>query len=406
MKKSHIFLILIIIAISFVSVAMVNKNNGNLEENRAAKIKFSHKFHVVEQSVACADCHINASKSTSAEDKLFGDHTSCQTCHQEQIDNNCEFCHVDKDNPVAFENPKREIMFSHEKHVSMQNVNCETCHKGLSEVDYSSDKNMPNMETCNTCHNNTKASNICENCHTNFASLLPNDHRFGNYKREHKELVRVGAMEVNCTTCHEETFCQQCHDGASLTKFGKDGFLSDPALKMTHRDSPKLLNLQMVHEMNYRFTHSIDAKSKASDCYSCHEKETFCSTCHQAGGNITESQFKPRWHETSNFTTFGVGSGGGLHAEMARRDIESCISCHDVDGADATCVTCHVDPDGLRGTNPKTHEIGYMKDNHGDWHETNGAVCYTCHTDPNARPDGKPGIAFCGYCHSFKRNGD
>jgi c(7)-type cytochrome triheme protein len=400
MKKSKILLFITIFAVSFISFAMMNGSNENKEENRATKIKFSHKFHIKEQNVECGDCHATASKSTTSSDKLFGDHTTCGPCHQDQVDSNCEYCHVDKDNPVAFENPKREVNFSHEKHISMENVKCETCHKGLSEVDYSLDKNMPSMKTCTTCHDNTKATNLCETCHTNFASLIPKDHRSGNYKREHKELVRVGAIDVNCSTCHEETFCQQCHDGTSLMKFGNDGFMSEPTVKFTHRDSPKLLNLQMAHDMNYRFTHGIDAKSKSSDCYTCHERETFCSPCHQAGGNVTENQFKPKWHDDANFTTFGVGSGGGLHAEMARRDIESCTSCHDVEGADAVCLTCHVDPDGLKGTNPKTHEKGYMSDEHGLWHDTNGAVCYTCHTDPNARPDGKPGRAFCGYCHS------
>lgn len=61
-----------------------------------------------------------------------------------------------------------------------------------------------------------------------------------------------------------------------------------------------------------------------------------------------------------NFKTLGVGSGGGDHATLAKRDIERCMSCHDVNGADPTCITCHFDADGIKGTNPKTHPVGFM----------------------------------------------
>jgi hypothetical protein len=70
-----------------------------------------------------------------------------------------------------------------------------------------------------------------------------------------------------------------------------------------------------------------------------------------------------------------------------------------VEGSDPTCVKCHFDNDGIKGTNPKTHESGFMKDEKGIWHDTQGAVCYICHTDANAKPNGIKGVGFCGYCH-------
>ena len=82
-----------------------------------------------------------------------------------------------------------------------------------------------------------------------------------------------------------------------------------------------------------------------------------------------------------------------------RRDIESCAACHDIQGGDPVCVTCHSDPDGVQGDNPRTHPPMYMHDVDGNWHTDPGAVCYVCHTDPNAHPGGQPGIGFCGYCH-------
>ena len=64
----------------------------------------------------------------------------------------------------------------------------------------------------------------------------------------------------------------------------------------------------------------------------------------------------------------GVGSGGGDHATLAKRDTERCMACHDVNGADPTCITCHFDADGIKGTNPKTHPASFMRNDHGDWH--------------------------------------
>jgi len=109
----------------------------------------------------------------------------------------------------------------------------------------------------------------------------------------------------------------------------------------------------------------------------------------------------PASHKAPNFVTIGVGTGGGGHATLARRDIERCAGCHDVQGADANCILCHVDNDGIKGTNPKTHIRGFMKSSgDGDWHNDLGSVCYSCHTDANAKPNGKKGIGFCSYCHN------
>jgi hypothetical protein len=46
------------------------------------------------------------------------------------------------------------------------------------------------------------------------------------------------------------------------------------------------------------------------------------------------------------FKLFTKGSGGGLHAKLAERDIEYCASCHDVEGADPVCMMCHTEKIG------------------------------------------------------------
>ena len=130
-------------------------------------------------------------------------------------------------------------------------------------------------------------------------------------------------------------------------------------------------------------------------CQSIHKTG---ASCHQGeNADYSLGGVEPTSHLKPNFVTIGVGSGGGIHATLARRDIETCAACHDVQGADPTCITCHLDSDGIKGTNPKTHPAGFMHDTYGDWHTSNASVCFTCHT--SSSPSSPPGVGFCGYCH-------
>jgi hypothetical protein len=96
------------------------------------------------------------------------------------------------------------------------------------------------------------------------------------------------------------------------------------------------LNLETAHALDYIYTHQFEAKAKTSECQSCHETESFCSTCHnQSGGGV-----KPAWHNVAGFQT-PKGTGGGWHAILAKKDMESCASCHDVSGREPKCLECH-----------------------------------------------------------------
>jgi hypothetical protein len=404
MTRRYLILSLIIAGALITAVARKSTAPASWPENKDQKsLKFSHAFHVGEGGVACIDCHKGAATSKKASDNLRSTHDNCVSCHEEQINNKCDYCHRDTVNIQAAPSPQRDILFPHARHTEMKGVECVTCHGGLDKVEYAGPKNMPSMATCTTCHNNVKATNACESCHTSFTNLIPKDHLVANFKKEHRTLTRLGELEVSCATCHSQNFCADCHGATPLMQFGASALMTEPSPRSSSTsDSPRQMNLQMTHDMNYRFTHGIDAKAKASDCYSCHSAQEFCAECHAAGDNLTPGA-RPVSHIGANFTTFGVGSGGGLHAQLARRDIESCMSCHDARGADPVCITCHSDPDGFRGTDPKTHPAGFMKgEEDGTWHSDYGATCYNCHTDINANPQGVPGKGFCGYCHGSK----
>lgn len=343
-----------IVALS--SKSPLNALGASAESERAPSVKFSHSYHMNEAGVTdCSLCHAAAATSKFAADNLAATHEACVTCHEEQVNDaemlQCGYCHKNTSDYQATPPVKRELLFSHEAHAAMEGVSCTTCHAGVDKTDYVTAANFPSMATCNTCHNDRKATNTCEACHTNFVTLLPVDHERSDFSRNHRDLTRIGALSTDCQTCHQETFCQQCHLNPELKSYafgkGRD-LMTEPAHKTSTKDSPKQTLLQNVHELNYRLTHGIDAKARQADCQSCHSVQTFCADCHSAGGNITQLTFKPSSHSIPGFTTLGRGTGGGLHAEEARRDMESCISCHDVQGKDPTCMTCHMDNGRVR----------------------------------------------------------
>jgi hypothetical protein len=401
MKKN-----LYIFGVTLAVIALVLFGRGRVIANEDAQldkkqlIKFSHAKHIVEAGVECAQCH-NADVSTLSSDRILPTHDQCQTCHEQEVNETCNFCHTSDDNQQALPNPVREVLFNHKKHVVEEGMKCETCHQGLEKTDFAGAQNLPDMSTCNTCHNNVKATNQCEACHTNLASLRPASHNVGNFKREHARIMNLRSFDANCKTCHTEESCAECHDGTNLTELSsgvKTGLLSP---RRFGSDKAQALSGEMVHSINYKFTHGIDAKGKANDCQTCHRQQEFCSDCHM-NGSVALGGVVPTSHEKPGFVTIGVGSGGGTHSQLAKRDIQRCMSCHDTEGGDPTCITCHFDNDGMKKTQPKTHAVGFMKDVKGEWHDDAAANCYVCHTDANAKPNGKAGIGFCGYCHGAK----
>jgi hypothetical protein len=372
-----------------------------MNNRESPKIKFSHKFHVKDSGLSCTDCHASAPTSKMASDNLAAQHENCQTCHADQVEKTCTFCHTsDNVDTYVFPMPEREVRFSHESHVTGQKVECQTCHKDVEASEKLEDVRIPAMTTCTTCHNETKASNACETCHTNFASLRPREHDRTNFVSEHKRLARIS--DASCMNCHTQETCIDCHNGVGLTQTTRTG--KDPVSPRFPRveaiDRGQGMVLSKVHDLNFRFTHGMAATQKKQECQTCHREQVFCTTCHQAGGNVNQNAFKPATHSSPNWKTIGPGSGGGGHAQLARRDIESCASCHDVQGGDPTCLTCHMDSDGIKGTDPKTHTRSFMSDVNGQWHSDASYSCYLCHTDINARPNGTRGQKFCGYCHN------
>lgn len=401
MKPKYLYLALILSAVGFLAFnAFLVKEGeaaGNGPQNDKV-IKFSHKVHA--ELSDCQSCHVKAAESTSLKDDFLPDHEQCGTCHDVEDTNNCNFCHYeDKYEPLK--QKKSELIFNHKFHIDQQKLDCKACHKGLEEVDYSFKAPMafPPMVTCYQCHDNQKdiATNECEACHISTANLRPESHMTVNFLKTHK--FSANELDANCAMCHQTTMCEECHVASNvITETNLSNDFYAPYAPHNYVNGARQQKVTKVHDLNYRFTHGIDAKSGRFECQSCHQLETFCAECHNSkGDDFALADILPASHREHNFVMPGVGSGGGLHASEAKKDIESCASCHDTQGGDPTCVTCHLDSDGIKGNNPKTHPRGFMKDVKGDWHDSEGSMCYSCHV--SATPNSPAGVGFCGYCH-------
>jgi len=400
MQIKHIYILLFLGVIGFLAITAFISNGSSIDDygDNKNRINFSHSFH--SEEAECADCHSAVEESTSLSDRLLPNHEDCGSCHDVEDDEECATCHSN-DIYETLVQTKSELIFSHKDHINDE-LDCTKCHSDFTSIEYSveAEQKNPPMQLCMNCHSPvTEAPNFCESCHISTANLVPQNHQTGTFIRDHKFAAQ--SFDADCMMCHDNPTCENCHISTStITEENTAGYFYQPYMPMDGIDGPNQQIIEKVHELNYRYIHGIDANNKLNECQTCHQVESFCANCHQSeDSDFSLSGTVPISHIKPDFKTIGVGTGGGEHAILARRDIENCTSCHDVQGADPVCISCHLDSDGIEGTNPKTHITNFMRNEDGDWHGDMGSVCYNCHT--SATPSSQRTDGFCNYCHGI-----
>lgn len=266
--------------------------------SRAFKpVKFSHRLHVLDNEMACEDCHTTV-MSGSFNARAIPDHEICIQCHETDDETNCATCHKDPNNPEKLPPIQGAYYgFAHNKHTDFK---CHTCHGKISEK--TSDPVIPVMSDCQTCHKLKKGPLECESCHMGVDNVpVPQEHKLADWKEQHG--MDAAGKVSNCSQCHTQESCDECHQGENI--YGKP------------------------HPEGWLFNHFTEA-SFGGDCMVCHESREECTTCHRA--------WQPVPHPLG--AAF-ANSEGGQHTELAESFIEACISCHDVGGDDPTCARCH-----------------------------------------------------------------
>ncbi len=324
---------------------------------RTDAIRAPHEVHK-KGDVDCLQCHETIYDATALVGSFTAKEETCLQCHQEDRDKgNCQKCHADAQRPETFVPMDGHLRMSHQKHIELVKEDCSTCHKTLPEPTRTA-ATVPAMDACLGCHEHKAHydQGRCDVCHEDFSRypLKPiSDFRHGTGFLESHRLHARAAPQA-CATCHEQTFCNECH--------GKtQPFAPEVAM-------PERPDRRFVHQGDFLSRHSLEARANPAMCLRCHGTSG-CDSCHEGQGLTSRSDDPRNPHPAS----WKVATGARLHAEAARQNIASCAGCHD-QGAASICVDCH--RVGGMGGNP--HPRSFLRRHDKADIDKNG-MCVTCH---------------------------
>lgn len=104
----------------------------------------------------------------------------------------------------------------------------------------------------------------CTECHTNSWGAL--NHKAPDFLLKHK--IYAGSRYA-CATCHQESFCSDCHAHREEIK---------PSSK--YSTSP---DRYLPHRGDYLSQHKIDGRVNPASCVACHGRQNNerCKSCHR-----------------------------------------------------------------------------------------------------------------------------
>jgi len=194
---------------------------------------------------------------------------------------NCLKCHSLKRIPDR----SGGIRMPHQVHVDLRDLTCADCHSQVAHPKAGTTGTGVSMAVCSMCHNKDGAPADCSFCHI---TPPPKNVHPKDYLQTHGR--QALADEASCMRCHHSKaeFCDPCHQRPPADHFSG----------------------------TWRYTHGAAAKKAPLSCTGCHDKDTFCTQCHQV-------QHPADWLQT--------------HGGVARQSGGACIVCH----PQGMCERCH-----------------------------------------------------------------
>ncbi len=330
---------------------------------------FPHSPHV-ENDVDCKACHasIASAKNTALQARVR--HVGLPTKNGDA----CSGCHDDKDfkDKIKLAIPARtrafDVRMDHAAHLAKPGVTCVTCHKALPEAGQVQPAAVP-MDACTACHNHQAdfEAGRCTPCHVDLKKYEKPVAAFqhtGDFLKLHGALARPTAE--SCAACHDQTFCADCHSGATA-----------PARQAVL--FPEEVQRDFIHRGDFQSRHMVEAGANPASCRKCHGSN-FCDSCHTQRNLTQSSGVQPRNPHPAGW---GIVGSGDFHGPAARKNIVLCAGCHD-NGGDAICVLCH--KVGGRASDPVArpngpHPASFVSKHKGD-DKSKRAVCMACHPVP------------------------
>lgn len=180
-------------------------------------IKFSHKIHAGDHEIACQYCHNSVEKSRHSGIPTVN---ICMNCHkgiqEGPITGKTEIAKIyaaagydpstgkynpEKANPIRWikvYNLPDHVYFSHQQHVVVGKLECETCHGNVKEMDVIEQKNPLTMKWCINCHRETEVKMADNPYYDRLHAYLSEKYKG---KRDVKFTVeKIGGLE--CGKCH------------------------------------------------------------------------------------------------------------------------------------------------------------------------------------------------------------
>ncbi len=286
-------------------------------------VVFSHHLHT-EQEISCADCH--ASVSADAERAVSPmAMENCGDCHDIEDAENCGSCHTNPEKPSTYEErAETHLHFSHQAHGDAA-ADCASCHRNAAHASSLATgvQMRPGHPECNTCHQKELDVGRCDMCHDRLDvyQRKPQD----SFSHEHDFFTKHGLKavgnEVACATCHDQSFCGDCHNRNQTQR---------PSVRY-----PQKVDRNFIHAGDWISRHTAEARIGRSNCLKCHGV-SYCNACHERSGRGAHLGLSSPHPGGAVW----MASGPQSHGAQARRSILSCASCHD-QGASSNCVTCH-----------------------------------------------------------------
>ena len=213
-------------------------------------------------------------------------------------------------------------------------LSCLYVHQAVAQKQSHKEYAEMKLAECNDCH---KAEGVAPNHDTDWV-------------RGHRVLASKAVK--NCDQCHTQKFCLDCHSGG--------GTGDDLAVENFGRDyKPK------SHRSDWIDVHAIKAADNPQSCNRCHDKK-YCNECHSKfpGGNLRIKSHRPLGTNGQQYSF-----NNGEHGIEARRNLQSCQTCHP-DGD--VCIQCH----RSGATNPHPRNWRSIK---GVYQDRAARVCLKCH---------------------------
>ena len=320
-------------------------------------IKAPHSVHA-RAKIDCLVCHESIYDATNLKGDFLPKEQKCLECHEDNKKRGeCGYCHTDVTRPTSYRREPSTLKLAHAKHIELTKEDCSRCHKTLS--DRNQPAVSPTMDSCLDCHPHRQQydQGSCATCHKDLKRypqkpITMFSHQ-GNFVTGHARPAR--SSPESCATCHEQTFCADCHSRTVLGPI---------ELKF-----PERVDSDLIHRGDFLVRHSIESRADPASCLRCHGT-SFCENCHKQQG-VSGRSDNPRNPHAPGFT---IPNSPQFHGLAARRNISSCASCHD-QGPRSNCVNCH--KVGGLGGNPHPPE---WTERHDRQEILRNGMCRYCHT--------------------------